>query len=59
MQVEASSALNGVGLVRLMGRSSGFIAMEASLASGARPEMPQLEMLMHPDQLLSRRFSVR
>lgn len=38
MQVEASSALNGVGLVRLMGRSSGFIAMEASLASGARPE---------------------
>ena len=35
MQVEASSALSGIGLVRLMGRSSGFIAMEASLASGA------------------------
>ncbi|KAK9836290.1 hypothetical protein WJX81_002333 [Elliptochloris bilobata] len=33
-KVEASSALNGVGLVRLMGRSSGFITMEASMASG-------------------------
>ncbi len=35
MQVEAGSALNGVGHVRLMGRSSGFITMEASMASGA------------------------
>jgi hypothetical protein len=35
VQVEAGSALNGVGLVRLMGRSSGFITMEASMASGA------------------------
>ena len=34
LQVEASSALNGIGLVRLMGRSSGFITMEASMASG-------------------------
>ena len=34
-KVEASSASNGVGLVRLMGRQSGFIAMQASMASGA------------------------
>jgi 6-phosphofructokinase 1 len=33
--IEARSAMHCVGLVRLMGRSSGFIAMNASLASGA------------------------
>lgn len=33
-KVESSSALNGIGIVKLMGRSSGFIAMQASLASG-------------------------
>ena len=32
--IEARSADNGVGLVRLMGRQSGFIAMHAALASG-------------------------
>ncbi|KAJ7546450.1 hypothetical protein O6H91_08G040900 [Diphasiastrum complanatum] len=32
--VEASSAYNGVGIVKLMGRQSGFIAMYATLASG-------------------------
>ncbi|XP_021758835.1 ATP-dependent 6-phosphofructokinase 5, chloroplastic-like [Chenopodium quinoa] len=32
--IEAHSAYRGVGLVKLMGRSSGFIAMHASLASG-------------------------
>lgn len=32
--IEAHSAYHGVGLVKLMGRSSGFIAMHASLASG-------------------------
>ena len=32
--MEASSAFRGVGLVKLMGRSSGFIAMQASMASG-------------------------
>ncbi len=31
---EAQGAYNGVGLVRLMGRDSGFIAAQASLASG-------------------------
>uniref|UniRef100_A0A803MCI8 Phosphofructokinase domain-containing protein n=1 Tax=Chenopodium quinoa TaxID=63459 RepID=A0A803MCI8_CHEQI len=31
---QAHSAYRGVGLVKLMGRSSGFIAMHASLASG-------------------------
>lgn len=32
--IEARSAYHGVGLVKLMGRSSGFIAMHASLSSG-------------------------
>ncbi|XP_057492667.1 ATP-dependent 6-phosphofructokinase 5, chloroplastic-like isoform X3 [Actinidia eriantha] len=31
---EAHSAYHGIGIVKLMGRSSGFIAMHASLASG-------------------------
>ena len=31
---EARSTLRGIGLVKLMGRSSGFIAMQASMASG-------------------------
>jgi len=33
-KVEAMSAYRGVGVVRLMGRQSGFVAMNASLASG-------------------------
>ncbi|XP_024005085.1 ATP-dependent 6-phosphofructokinase 5, chloroplastic isoform X2 [Eutrema salsugineum] len=32
--IEAHSAYHGIGVVKLMGRSSGFIAMQASLASG-------------------------
>ncbi|KAL9670590.1 hypothetical protein QQ045_008143 [Rhodiola kirilowii] len=32
--IEAHSAYHGIGLVKLMGRSSGFIAMQASLSSG-------------------------
>lgn len=36
-KVEASSADQGIGLVKLMGRSSGFIAMQASMASGCHP----------------------
>ncbi len=44
-RVEASSAFRGVGIVKLMGRMSGFIAVQASLASGAVdvcliPEVP-------------------
>ena len=34
-KVEAGSARRGIGLVRLMGRQSGYIAMQASMASGA------------------------
>jgi 6-phosphofructokinase 1 len=33
-KVEARSTRRGIGLVKLMGRSSGFIAMQASMASG-------------------------
>lgn len=45
--IEAHSAYHGIGLVKLMGRSSGFIAMQASLASGQVdicliPEVPSL-----------------
>lgn len=32
--MQAHSAYRGVGIVKLMGRSSGFIAMQAALASG-------------------------
>ncbi|PRW61573.1 phosphofructokinase family [Chlorella sorokiniana] len=44
-KVEASSAYRGIGLVKLMGRQSGFIAMQASMASGVVdicliPEVP-------------------
>eukprot|EP00192_Tetraselmis_astigmatica_P003598 CAMPEP_0117680344 /NCGR_PEP_ID=MMETSP0804-20121206/18301_1 /TAXON_ID=1074897 /ORGANISM="Tetraselmis astigmatica, Strain CCMP880" /LENGTH=543 /DNA_ID=CAMNT_0005489833 /DNA_START=86 /DNA_END=1717 /DNA_ORIENTATION=+ len=44
-KVEASSAKFGLGIVKLMGRQSGFIAMNASLASGVVdvcliPEVP-------------------
>ena len=44
-KVESSSAYHGIGVVKLMGRSSGFIALQASLASGrteifvARPDV--------------------
>ncbi|EFJ05670.1 hypothetical protein SELMODRAFT_187341 [Selaginella moellendorffii] len=41
--VEASSALNGVGIVKLMGRQSGFIAMYATLASG------QVDLVLIPE----------
>ncbi|KAK9809983.1 hypothetical protein WJX72_002965 [[Myrmecia] bisecta] len=33
-KTEASSARNGIGVVKLMGRQSGFIALQASMASG-------------------------
>ncbi|GFH13165.1 PFK domain-containing protein [Haematococcus lacustris] len=44
-KVEASSARKGLGLVKLMGRQSGFIALQASMASGVVdacliPEVP-------------------
>ncbi|XP_068641121.1 ATP-dependent 6-phosphofructokinase 5, chloroplastic [Aristolochia californica] len=45
--IEAHSAYHGIGVVKLMGRSSGFIAMQASLASGQVdicliPEVPSV-----------------
>eukprot|EP00884_Botryococcus_braunii_P013565 jgi/Botrbrau1/22209/Bobra.168_1s0040.1 len=44
-KVEASSAFKGIGVVKLMGRQSGFIALQASMASGVVdvcliPEVP-------------------
>jgi 6-phosphofructokinase len=32
--VEAASGFRGLGIVKLMGRNSGFIAMQASMSSG-------------------------
>lgn len=49
-QVEASSARKGVGLVKLMGRQSGFIAMQASMASGAWPVLACM-LPHHPNPL--------
>ncbi len=59
---EANGALNGVGLVKLMGRDSGFIAAYASLASSVAsfcliPEAPfELEGARGLFKALERRF---
>ena len=45
-KVEATSAYKGVGLVKLMGRQSGFIAMQASMASGM-PDQLLLSSYLH------------
>ncbi|GJN03616.1 hypothetical protein PR202_ga21080 [Eleusine coracana subsp. coracana] len=60
--IEARSAYHGIGLVKLMGRSSGFIAMHASLSSGQVdvcliPEVPfkldgERGVLRHLEHLL-------
>ncbi|XP_074574805.1 ATP-dependent 6-phosphofructokinase 5, chloroplastic-like [Curcuma longa] len=60
--IEAHSAYHGIGLVKLMGRSCGFIAMHASLSSGQIdicliPEVPfKLEgpngVLQHLEHLI-------
>jgi 6-phosphofructokinase 1 len=47
-KTEASSAYKGIGIVKLMGRQSGFVALNASLASGVVdvcliPEVPFCE----------------
>jgi 6-phosphofructokinase 1 len=62
--IEARSADNGVGLVRLMGRQSGFIAMHAALASGCTDVclIPEIEchlegnggVLAHIERVLDR-----
>ncbi|CAM0951368.1 unnamed protein product [Alopecurus aequalis] len=41
--IEARSAYHGIGLVKLMGRSTGFIAMHASLSSG------QIDVCLTPE----------
>jgi 6-phosphofructokinase 1 len=55
--VEAKAAINGVGLVKLMGREAGFIAASATLASGEAnfcfvPEIPLV--LEGPNGFLAR-----
>ena len=39
-KVEASSAFRGIGLVKLMGRQSGFIAMQAGLSAALQHPLP-------------------
>ena len=62
---EAQGAFNGVGLVRLMGRDSGFIAAQAALSSGEAnfvlvPEVPfELEGPQGFLQQLHRRIASR
>jgi len=48
-KVEASSARKGIGLVKLMGRQSGFIAMQASMASGVVDAclIPEVSFSLH------------
>eukprot|EP00271_Cylindrocystis_brebissonii_P009161 TRINITY_DN23834_c0_g1_i1.p1 TRINITY_DN23834_c0_g1~~TRINITY_DN23834_c0_g1_i1.p1 ORF type:complete len:519 (+),score=119.52 TRINITY_DN23834_c0_g1_i1:131-1687(+) len=41
--VEAASAYNGIGIVKLMGRQSGFIAMHATIANG------QVDVVLIPE----------
>jgi 6-phosphofructokinase 1 len=47
-KVEAKCLINGVGVVKLMGRSAGYIAAHASLASGDVDLclVPEVEMVM-------------
>eukprot|EP00270_Netrium_digitus_P010853 TRINITY_DN3387_c0_g1_i2.p1 TRINITY_DN3387_c0_g1~~TRINITY_DN3387_c0_g1_i2.p1 ORF type:complete len:522 (-),score=114.44 TRINITY_DN3387_c0_g1_i2:169-1734(-) len=46
--VEASSAYNGIGVIKLMGRQSGFIAMHAALAHGQVDAVliPEIQFVM-------------
>ncbi|KAI9204914.1 diphosphate--fructose-6-phosphate 1-phosphotransferase [Polychytrium aggregatum] len=50
---EARSARNGIGIVKLMGRESGFIALQASLASG------DVNLLLLPEMSFSMDAIVR
>eukprot|EP00850_Spirogloea_muscicola_P012522 SM000081S22656 [mRNA] locus=s81:324949:328298:- [translate_table: standard] len=60
--IEATSAYSGVGVVKLMGRQSGFIAMHAALASGHVDcvLIPEVPFVMEGDkgvlQFLKRRI---
>ncbi|KIZ06381.1 hypothetical protein MNEG_1568 [Monoraphidium neglectum] len=61
-KVEAASGRRGLGIVKLMGRNSGFIAMEASMASGVVdvcliPEIKfdQKKLLAHVGSILDRK----
>lgn len=60
--VEATSCYNGVGIVKLMGRDAGFVAMNAALASTVVdlvliPEVPfkMEDVLAHADKTLARK----
>ena len=46
-KVEATSAYKGIGVVKLMGRQSGFITMQASMASGVIPVIDKAKVSGH------------
>ena len=52
-RVEASGAINGIGLVRLMGRHAGFIAASAVLASR------EADLVLVPEQPFALQRSMR
>ena len=62
-KVEATSAYKGIGVVKLMGRQSGFITMQASMASGVIPLMDETKisgLQDKDDNLASQKwFSIR
>ena len=65
-KVEAKSALRGLAIVRIMGRSSGMLAMNAAMASGAAPlpassiaSLHILESFMQSSQEHSAQFAAR
>ena len=55
-KVEATSAYKGIGVVKLMGRQSGFITMQASMASGTAA-IPEGQIL-HSQEHICRASSV-
>ena len=52
-KVEAASGCRGLGIVKLMGRNSGFIAMQASMASGVVDVCLIPEIRFEMDKLLA------
>lgn len=50
---ESRSALNGIGIVKLMGRESGFIALHASTASGDVNLLLLPEMEFNMDEIMT------
>ncbi len=55
---EARSAKNGIGIVKLMGRESGFISLHAATASGDVNLLLLPEMNFTMDEIMSYGFQI-